>query len=272
MKQGPNITVVITTYNRPDALSSVLRAFSNQTINNFEVIIADDGSGYSTLKTIFDLKRDLHYPLHHVWHADQGFRAAAIRNKAAACAKNDYLVFLDGDCVPRPTFLANHQRLAEKNYFVAGNRILLNKEFTRYILNSELMLQKWSNRDWFFIWLKKSCNKFLAFITLPLGPLRKNASKKWQGAKSCNLGIWRQDFFAVNGFDENYSGWGFEDSDLVIRLIRSGKKRKEGRFSVPVIHLWHPENDRSHEQKNHEQLLRLLGSNKTRAEVGADQY
>jgi len=269
---NPKISVIITTYNRPDALKAVLRAFSNQTLKDFEVIVADDGSRLETIRTVLDLQRDLNYSLHHIWQADQGFRAATIRNKAAAHAKGEYLIFLDGDCIPRPTFLANHQRLAEKNYFVAGHRVLLNESFTEQVLDLQLVLQKWRNKDWLFAWLKKSCNKFLPFFSIPLGYFRKCSPKKWQGAKSCNLGIWKKDFFSVNGFDESYTGWGYEDSDLVIRLIRAGIKRKEGRFSVPVIHLWHPENDRSQEQYNHEQLMQIIEGNTVRAKIGVDQY
>lgn len=268
----PKISVIITTYNRPNALTAVLRAFSNQTLKDFEVIVADDGSKIETAKTILNLQRDLHYPLHHIWHADQGFRAATIRNKAAAYAKAEYLVFLDGDCIPRPTFLTNHQTLAEKNYFVVGHRVLLNQSFTEKILHLQLPVQKWKNKDWFIAWLKQSCNKCLPFLSIPLGPLRKITPQKWQGAKSCNLGIWKKDFIAVNGFDESYTGWGYEDSDLIIRLIRNEIKRKEGRFVVPVIHLWHSENDRSNEQQNYDQLMELLNSNHIQAKIGLNQY
>ena len=135
-----------------------------------------------------------------------------------------------------------------------------------------LMLEKWNIKHWFFAWLKKYSNKFLPFFEIPLGFFRKIATKKWQGTKSCNLGIWKKDFIAVNGFDESYAGWGYEDSDLVIRLIRSGIKRKQGRFAISVIHLWHRENDRSKEKQNHEQLMHRLESSSTRANIGMDQY
>ena len=204
----PKISIVLTTYNRPDALTAVLRAFSDQTFKYFEVLVADDGSALETTQAIRNLQRDLNYPLHHIWQADEGFRAAAIRNKAAAHAKGEYLVFLDGDCIPRPTFLANHRRLAERNYFVAGNRVLLNRQFTHQALHLQLILQKWRNKDWFFAWLKKSCNKFLPFLSIPLGYFRKCKLKQWQGAISSNLGVWKKDFFTANGFDESYIGWG----------------------------------------------------------------
>jgi len=102
--------------------------------------------------------------------------------------------------------------------------------------------------------------------------LRKRQPKRWQGAKTCNLAAWRTDLIKINGFDESFQGWGHEDADLVVRLIRSGVHRKQGRFAVPVLHLWHPEQDRSHEVDNRQRLQTILKTSHTLAKKGLNQY
>lgn len=264
------ISIIITTYNRPDALALVLRALAQQTDQNFEVLIADDGSHASTRDMIESIQ--LPVPCRHVWQADEGFRAAKIRNKAVAQATGDYLVFLDGDCVPLQKFVRKHRRLAEQGYFVAGNRTLLSQQFTDKVLHDSIDIQHFSLFD--FIWAKYCgrINRYLPVISLPLGPLRKLNANDWKGVKTCNLGLWKRDFLAVNGFDEDYIGWGFEDSDLVIRLLRYGIKRKLGRFAVPVMHLWHPENDRSYVDNNLNRLQSIEKNAEIWAVSGVDQH
>jgi predicted glycosyltransferase involved in capsule biosynthesis len=97
-------------------------------------------------------------------------------------------------------------------------------------------------------------------LTLGDGNWRKRRSSEWRGARTCNLGVWRADFAKVNGFDERYEGWGHEDADLVARLIASGVQRKDGHFAVPVLHLWHRENDRSQEPANVRRLEQVLAN------------
>src|SRR5262249_8298662 len=140
--------------------------------------------------------------------------------RAAALAKHDYLIFLDGDCIPFPDFVTCHAKLAEKGWFIAGNRVLLKADFTKQVLENKLEIQHWNLSKWFGAYLSKKCNRFESLCRLPLGGVRKAFPARWQGAKTCNLGVWRQDFVQVNGLDEDFIGWGFEDSDLVIRLQR----------------------------------------------------
>ena len=120
--------------------------------------------------------------------------------------------------------------------------------------------------------MSKKIKRIYPLINLPLGILRKQKLKNWYGVKTCNLGMWREDFFAVNGFDEHYIGWGHEDADLAIRLINNGIYRKEGVNAVTVFHLWHPLNDRSRLQQNENRLKKLLQSNITRIDNGVSQY
>lgn len=272
MNKPTLLSIIITTYNRPDALKLVLLALNDQSEQTFEVIIADDGSTQETRQLIDAVRHQLSFPIYLVWHEDKGFRAGMIRNKAAAKASGDYLIFLDGDCIPSHYFIARHAKLAEPSTFVTGNRVLLSEGFTNRVLEQTIPIHSWSLYHWLIAKLKKQSNRILPTLSVPLGSLRKMQPRKWQGAKTCNLAMWKKDFVNVNGFDEQYTGWGYEDSDLVIRLMRQSVYRKEGRFAVPVFHLWHIENDRTHEKEN---LHRLESLSKTKQVVinkGINQY
>lgn len=267
------ISVIVTTYNWSNALKIVLDALiAQKTTQPFEIIVADDGSGKETAEVIRHLKNRVSVPLLHIWHPNEGFRAAAIRNKAILAAAGDYLIFLDGDCVPRLNFIARHAELAEEKTFVVGNRVLLSRAFTISVLAEMLPLYRWPLWRWFIARLKGHCNRVLPFLTQPFHRLRLRMHSRWKGAKGCNLGVWKQDLFNVNGWEENFTGWGYEDSDLVIRLLRTGVQRKNGRFYIPVIHLWHPENDRTQERRNWSQLKARETDKQTNAEKGLNQY
>jgi len=266
------ISVVITTYNRPEALEMVLHALAKQSDLQFEVLVADDGSRVETKKLISNLSNELPFPMHHVWQEDDGFKAAMIRNKAVAQSKGDYIIFLDGDCIPPQTFISRHRDLAENKYFVAGNRLLLSQKFTETAVAHQWDLFNKSILYWFSRRLGGDCNRLIPMIHFPLHILRKLHANAWRGIKTCNLAVWRHDFMAINGFDESYVGWGYEDSDLVIRLLNRGISYKSGRCAVPVIHLWHQENDRSQEHKNFAQLQALLETKRSDTEVGIKQY
>lgn len=264
------LSIIITTYNRPDALALVLEALCTQTDQHFEVILADDGSDDRTARLL--QLADYPIPITHVWQEDLGFRAAKIRNKAAAKSQGDYLVFMDGDCVPMPTFVARHRQLAERGWFVAGNRVLLSEDYTDEVISEHRPIYLMTQKALRIARRQGAINRYTPTLSLPLGPIRKWQNRSWEGVKTCNLGLWRSDFVAVNGFDETYEGWGYEDSDLVIRLLRSGIHRKLGRYAIPVLHLWHPENDRSHEAENRAKLAAIESADHVAAALGLDQY
>ena len=266
------ISLIISTYNRPDALRLVLLALAEQSNKDFEVVIADDGSTDATKQVIEELKKQVIYKVKHVWQQHDGFRAATIRNKAVATADGDYLIFLDGDVIPRASFVQQHQCLAEDGYFVSGNRILLFADFTKEVLLRQLPVCRWKLWQWFKGFCHHKVNSFLSAVILGDCYWRYWCRAKWQGAKTCNLGMWKKDFFAVNGFDESYVGWGYEDSDLLIRLIRHGVGRKDGRFAVSVLHLWHAQNSRSRELINYNKLQTTINSRHIKAPVGVNQY
>jgi glycosyltransferase involved in cell wall biosynthesis len=257
------VSVIVTTYNRPDALRAVLDGLAAQTDRDFEVIVADDGSRDDTRELVEEVAHGFPVPLVHVWQEDRGFRAGAARNRAAERAAGDYLVFLDGDCIPRPDFIERHRALAERGWMVAGNRILLSEAFTQRALRERLALHGWSNAQWSAARRRGDINRTLPLAHLPLGPLRKAAGRRWQRVRTCNLAVWADDFRRVGGFDETFEGWGFEDSDLAVRLLNAGVRRKEGAFATGVLHLWHRENDRRHEGRNWDLLQQRIRSGET---------
>lgn len=269
------VSVIITIYEKYEYLEMVLLALAQQDcdINKLEVIVAEDGESLKIAALVANIQSKLPYPLVHVHHLDQGFRTAMIRNKAVAQSRGDYLIFLDGDCVPPFFFIRRHLKLAEAGYFVNGNRILLREAFTAKVLANKMPIYCWHFIDCLRERWLGGCNRCLPWLFLPLWFLRKIWSVgKWQGAKSCNLAIWRSDFLTVNGFDEKYIGWGYEDSDLVVRLFHAKIARKIGNFAVPVIHLWHKEAVRDNAGSNYKLLLARQQSGEVRAIDGVDKY
>ncbi len=262
------ISVIVTTYNREDALEAVLRSLARQTDQNFEVIVADDGSKQPTAALVESWKARIGHRLEHVWHEDRGFRAAEIRNRAILASRGDYVVFLDGDCIARPDFVATHRRLAERGWFVTGNRILLSPDLTAKVLREKLAPETWRFADWLAQRLRGGINRLGALLQLPLGPLRRLRRNAWRGARSCNLAVWRSDLTRVDGFDADYRGWGKEDSDIIVRLQRAGVRRKDGVFATGVLHLWHAEADRSALPANEQKLSDIIASDEIRAQRG----
>lgn len=266
------IAVIITTYNRPDALAAVLEGYAAQTARDFELLVADDGSTDDTRRLVEDRARRTPFPLRHVWQEDRGFRAAAARNRALAATAARYVIFSDGDCVPPPYFVARHLALAQPGVFLAGNRVLLSERFTRRVLREGIPIHAWHTGRWLAAWVRRDVNRALPLMRLPDGAFRRRAPARWDGIKTCNLSAWHDDLVRVNGFDESYSGWGLEDSDLVIRMLHAGVRHKSARFAAPVFHLWHAENDRSRLAENRRRLDDILASRRIEALLGVGQY
>lgn len=262
------ISVIITTYNREAALEAVLRSLVRQADADFEVIVADDGSGPGTAALVEAWKARVGHRIEHVWHQDIGFRAAEIRNRAVLASRGDYIVFLDGDCIARPDFVSTHRLLAQQGAFVTGNRVLLSRKLTEKVLEQQLSPEIWGAGRWLLERVRGGVNRLSALLNLPLGPLRNVRKAKWEGARSCNLAIWRSDLDKVDGFDADYSGWGKEDSDLILRLLHAGVRRKDGTFATGVIHLWHAEADRSQLNDNERKLDVVVDSDRVRAQRG----
>lgn len=262
------ISVIVTTYNREDALDAALRALGRQTDQSFEIIVADDGSREETAHVIESWTSRLKVPLKHVRHEHRGFRGSEIRNRGIRASAGDLCIFLDGDCLAGEDFIAAHRRLAEPGWFVTGNRILLSRELTEEVLARGERAEEWCIFTLTGQRLRGGVNRLLPTVHLPLGPLRKLQSSQWKGAQTCNLAVARSDLDRIDGFDCAYTGWGLEDSDLVVRLLRAGVRRKDGRFATGVLHLWHPQNDRSQLPANRTRLDEVIQGTRVRALQG----
>ena len=249
------VSVVITTYNRSDALLAVLQGLARQTDKNFEVVVADDGSREEHRGLILNSEIAHILRVTHVWHPDVGFTASRVRNRGVAASSADYIVFLDGDCVPEVDFIARHKALAQAGLFVNGSRILLSPELTQQVVEGKEQVCGRSFLYWVRHRLHGDASKLTGLLRLPDWRWRVQENFSWKGIRSCNMGVWRADFERVDGFDESFVGWGHEDADLVLRLHHSGVARKNGFCATEVFHLWHKEAARDQESHNAQLVL-----------------
>ena len=259
---------VVLTYNRPDALLAVLRALAPQCGPAHTVVVADDGSRPEHVAALRAGLPQFACPVRHVWHPDVGFTAARARNVGAAAARADYLVFIDGDCVPSPHFVRQHERLAAPGHFVNGSRVLLSPALTAQVLAGTIDLSRLDLSAWLRLRLAGDVNKLAHLVQWPGAPFRLEPRFHWKGIRSCNFGVAWRDFEAVNGFDETFAGWGHEDADLVLRLHHQGLQRKNGFLGTEVCHLWHPEQSRSGEAANRQRVEARVKTGIIRAEAG----
>ena len=262
------ISFIVLTYNRTDALLAVLQSLARQCNQDHQVVIADDGSRREQVQLLLDRCPMFQCPVLHVWHPDIGFTIARARNLAASHATGEYLVFLDGDCIPNSTFVAQHERLAEAGYFVNGSRVLLSQRLTADMINKGLDLPSQSALYWLRARLRGDCNKILHLLVWPKHLFRVKKTFKCSGIRGCNLGVRKRDFLSVNGFDESFEGWGHEDADFVLRLSHLGIQRKNGFLATEVFHLWHPESKRDKESDNKDRVMARTKTHLIFAEKG----
>lgn len=259
------VSVIVTTYNRPDALKKVITALLSQTRPPDEILVADDGSGPETRGLITSLQSKSRPSLHHVWQEDEGFRLSRIRNKAVLKSKGDYLILLDGDCIPTRFFVADHLALAEKGYFFQGKRALVNRKlaagFDLSAASSFLRLLRQA--------VSGGISNAHHIVRIPFFPSSRN--KKMSGVRGCNMGFFKADVEAVNGFNHEFTSWGREDSEFVARLFKYGLKRKEHPFRAICYHLWHRENKGTCLEKNEDLLKQALASDDWRCTKGLNE-
>ncbi len=254
-----NVSVIVTTYNRPDSLKRVLDGLLNQTRLPNEIIVADDGSTVETaeLVNLFSASTSS-CNIVHVRHEDQGFRAAEIRNRAILRTSGDYIISLDGDCVPGKHFIQDHVRLARQGFFFQGKRALVEREladsFTFNLCQRKIRLVVET--------LRGRISNAHHLLRIPCFPTL--TTTRMSGIRSCNMGFFREDLFAVNGFNQDFQGWGREDSELAVRLYNHGLKRREHPFMAICFHLWHEENDRTNFDRNDRLLKEILLSGNRR--------
>jgi glycosyltransferase involved in cell wall biosynthesis len=249
----------------------VLDSVARQTTLPEQVIIADDGSDARTTAVVESWRPRLRTALHHAWQPDDGFRAAASRNRAARDAEADLLLFVDGDCLLRTDVVAEHRRLAEAGCAVAGNRILLSPRLTQAVEARQVDPVGWRTADWIKARLRGDVERLWPLITLPGHAWRRLRPTHWLQMRGCNMAVFRKDFERINGFEERICGWGFEDSDLAIRLINAGIRVKSGRFATAVLHLWHQERARDDAEQNRRRALEAKSRQVILADLGLRQ-
>lgn len=258
-----NISLIIATYNQRDSLEKVLEGVSLQTAWPAEIHLADDGSTETTRELIDAWREKARVPVHHHWHPDNGFLKTTILNCAVAAASGDYLVFLDGDCVPHPRFVADHRALAERGCWVQGRRCFVREPFVAGFVPGKTSLWAWCVRG--------RIGRPLKSIRLPLPIIRRDQGHR--GILGCNMAHWRDDLVAVNGFDEAYNGRGMgADSDLGCRLYNLGRRRKFVYGRALVYHLDHPIMPRPHFAANRARLDEVIRLRKTRCDSGLDRH
>lgn len=243
----PEASVIFTTYNQPDWLEKTLLGFAAQDTPGFEVIVADDGSGPETCARIEALQPRMPYPIEHVWQEDDGFRKCRALNAAIRRSRGDYLIFTDGDCIPRRDFVSSHLRLREPGRFLSGGYFKLPMELSRRIADDDIA----SGRCFDYRWLRAH--------GVPLAPRNVKLVARGPGAalldavvptraswNGHNASAWKRDLLAANGFDERM-GYGGEDRELGERLENAGVRGKRIRHRAIVLHLDHPRGYRTPE-------------------------
>jgi len=268
MAEGVHTSFVVLTYNRPGALLQVLKSLARQCHSGHEIVIADDGSSPSAVDEMVKSLPAFSCPVRHIWHPDTGFTASRARNLGAINSAGNYLVFLDGDCIPGPRFVQGHQALAAPGCFVNGNRVLLGEMLTGRVLGGEVDILNASWSQWLSWRLRGQVNKLTHWLHWQNAPRRRGKKFQWRKIRSCNFAVWRADFLAVNGFDETFEGWGHEDADLVLRLHNAGLHRVNGFFCTEVYHLWHSQNSRVGEDINRVRVVSRVQTGLVRASKG----
>lgn len=258
----PSITLVVSTYENPHALEKVLAALALQRVPADEILIADDGSGESTKTAIDNGIRESSLPIRHYWQEHGGFRKSIILNRAIAESHGDYLVFLDGDCVPELEFVADHASLAERGSWVQGRRAFVKESSVEIFSPSKSCV--WS------LAITGQLTGLPKALRFPFPIIRRDRQQR--GILGCNLGVWRDDLFAVNGFDETFVGWGREDADLANRLYHLGRPRKFVYGRAILYHLNHPVASRNRLNENQTLLEQTIAERRIRAVKGVDQY
>ena len=260
------LALAITTYERPDALAAVLDSVSRQRIAPDEIIIADDGSGPDTRDVTAEFVERSRVPARVVSQPHQGFRAARLRNLAIAAATADYILFIDGDMVLHPEFVSDHAAIARPGYYTQGVRVLTNAALTRELI-AEPAIQPslWSSGV-------GGLRRFYLLRSPALANMTRRLANKLIAIKSCNLGAWRSDLERVNGFNEDFEGWGPEDKELCVRFDNAGVLRQSLLFGGIALHLHHASQSRAALPANRARLAEAINDRKIRCERGLDAH
>jgi glycosyltransferase involved in cell wall biosynthesis len=231
-----------------------------------EVIIADDGSDEKTRMLIEKHQKDFPVPLLHVWHPDEGFQLARIRNKVIATSTKEYIIQVDGDLILHPSFISDHLSHAKHGAFVTGSRVILDPAVSQAVLNREV-----TNINI----LKKGISNKLNGIRSKV--LRNYFSDRYKihdifYLRGCNMAFWTQDLIKVNGYNEDFNSWGREDNEIAARLINAGLEKRIIKFGGIVYHIFHAEKPRLNLSANDKRLQTTITNKVVYCKKGLQQY
>ncbi|MGJ1197993.1 glycosyltransferase family 2 protein [Sphingobacterium spiritivorum] len=262
------VSLIISTYNWPVALSLCLKSILTQSTFPDEVVIADDGSGEETAEVIKRYQQICPFPVVHIWQPDNGFQLAKIRNKAIIGSSGDYIVQIDGDLILHPAFVEDHKKFAKPNSFVRASRIYLDKEYSEQKMKvMSVDINPFS---------KGVSNFFSAFRFRPFWSFfetnyKVKGNEKWE-IHGCNMAYWKKDAIKVNGYNEDFVGWGPEDKEFIARLMNSGVNKRFLKFGGIVFHLWHQINAKEKILENEQIFEDTKQKNITYCKNGLDKY
>lgn len=263
-------SVILSTYNATEWLEKVLWSYTIQSYRNFEIVIADDGSGEPTKNLIEDFKKNTEIPIQHIWHPDRGFQKSEILNKAILACKSEYVIMSDGDCIAREDFVEMHVKYREYGYFLSGGYYKLPMQLSKEISKEDILTGRCFNLKWLKNnGLKSSFknNKISAKgIRKHLLNLLTPTSATWNGH---NASGWKKDIIKVNGFDERMQ-YGGQDRELGERLMNLGIKGKQIRYTAICLHLDHKRGYKNEASINKNKAIRKTTRDKklTRTEYG----
>ena len=257
-------SLIISTYNWPQALKVCLLSAISQKTTPSEIIIADDGSTIETKETIDKIKLQTNIPIKHVWHKDEGFQLAKIRNKAIKKAKYKYIVQIDGDLILHPYFIYDHIQSAKKNYFVRGSRVRLSESLSNHIYKTEEF-------NFFSIFNKNIKNKFNGIRNSFLKHITSKPDKSPHNMLGCNMAYWKLDAEKINGYENKLTGWGHEDEEFAARLINLGLTKLKIKNTAIVYHLYHKERKRENEQSHRNIINSTITKNIVKAKHGINE-
>jgi glycosyltransferase involved in cell wall biosynthesis len=245
VKHYPKISLCISTYNWPQALELCLESTLIQTHRPDEIVIGDDGSLNDTTIVIEEFRKKCDIPILHVWQPDEGFKLAQIRNKSFAASSKEYIIQIDGDVILHKHFIEDHLTFAKRNVFISGTRCLLTANSTPKMLGEKLLYNVAKRYE-----LEKRYNAYRLPVVAYLNFQLQKGISQTKYVLGANMSFWRHDLVSVNGYNEDYSGWGKEDNDLAVRLVNSGIQIHSLRFAGIIYHLKHNESSKDLHERN----------------------
>lgn len=260
----PKVSLLISTYNWPEALELVLLSVKQQKYLPDEVLIADDGSGPETKELIDGFRKDFPVPLIHEWIPDDGFRKTIVLNRAFARAKFPYLIQIDGDCIMHPYFVKDHVDFARKGTYVQGSRLYMSKEKSQGIMMTKNIRIKW--------WSGGMINAESGMRSRFLRWLMSFSEAKLKKVRGANMAFWKDDFVQINGYNEEMTGWGSEDWELAQRLRNIGLFARRLKYGAVLFHLFHEELSRERCEINAAIFDKTHKQKVLRCDKGVDQY